>query len=70
MRENLTTYQLWVKLLVATGKQIVTTADVRKIMKAHNLKMPQWYTKDMAVRAGRGKYHVPFCVKSVDKNNA
>jgi hypothetical protein len=41
--------------------------DLRTIMKEHNLKEPQWYTKDHAVRAGRGLYHVPFAAKTAKK---
>jgi len=60
MRANKERYELWIQLLVATGKSIVNMNDIRKIMAENNLKEPQWYTKDQAVRAGRGLFHVPF----------
>jgi hypothetical protein len=60
MRDSKALYEKWVALLVATGKSVVTIEDIRKIMSENDLKMPQWFTKDMSVRAGRGKYHVPF----------
>jgi AAA domain (dynein-related subfamily)/CbbQ/NirQ/NorQ C-terminal len=63
MRDSKASYEKWVQLLVATGKSVVTIDDIRKIMEENDLKMPQWFTKDAAVRAGRGKYHVPFAPK-------
>lgn len=63
MRDSKALYEKWVELLVATGKSVVTIDDIRKIMAENDLKMPQWFTKDMSVRAGRGKYHVPFAPK-------
>jgi hypothetical protein len=60
MKANKERYELWIKLLVETGKTIVNMNDIRKIMAEHKLKEPQWYTKDHSVRAGRGLYHVPF----------
>lgn len=65
MRDSKALYEQWVQLLVATGKSVVTIDDIRKIMAENDLKMPQWFTKDAAVRAGRGKYHVPFAGKTV-----
>lgn len=64
MRANKERYELWIKLLVATGKTIVTMNDIRTIMAENKLKEPQWYTKDHSVRAGRGLYHVPFAGKA------
>jgi len=63
MAGNQDRYMLWVNLLIATGKSVVTTKEIRVIMKQHNLVEPQWFTKDTAMRAGRGKYHVPFAPK-------
>ena len=68
MRDSKALYEKWVQLLVATGKSVVTIDDIRKIMKENDLKMPQWFTKDMSVRAGRGKYHVPFAPNVGGKN--
>jgi len=56
----------WVKLLVATGKKIVSLEDIREIMVKHDLKKPQWFTKDSSVRAGHGLYHVPFAIRGVE----
>jgi len=53
-------------LLIETGKQVVDMKDIQGIMKQHNMKEPQWLTKDKCARAGRGLFHVPFA-KSVDE---
>lgn len=67
MKDSKALYQRWTELLIATGKSVVTIDDIRKIMAENDLKMPQWFTKDMSVRAGRGKYHVPFAPKPLLK---
>ena len=60
MKDSKGLYDKWVALMVATGKPTISLSEIRSIMETHDLKMPQWFTKDPACRAGRGLYHVPF----------
>jgi len=46
-------------LAIATGKSVLTWTDIHNICNENNIKVPQWYTKDVANRAGRGLYKVP-----------
>lgn len=50
----------FLSLLIATGKSIVTKQDIRDLCAAHDMKVPQWFTKDDANRAGRGTFTVPY----------
>lgn len=47
-------------LLIATGKTVVTKQEIRDLCAANDMKVPQWFTKDDANRAGRGQFAVPY----------
>lgn len=49
----------FLNLLIATGKSVVTKQDIRDLCAANDMKVPQWFTKDDANRAGRGTFSVP-----------
>ncbi len=47
-------------LLVATGKTVVTKQEIRDLCAVNDMKVPQWFTKDDANRAGRSQFNVPY----------
>ena len=59
MRINVEAREKFVKLAIASGKNVLKLQDIKDICEVNDLKWPQWYTKDMANRAGRGLYKVP-----------
>jgi len=59
MRINVETRERFVKLAIATGKNVLKLQDIKDICETNDLKWPQWFTKDLANRAGRGLYKVP-----------
>ena len=60
MRSKRDLQAVWLKLLMETGKTTITMSELKEIMKKHHLCEPQWFTKDLSVRAARGVYYVPF----------
>ena len=59
MRIKVEAREKFVKLANATGKQVLKLDDIKDICEKNDLKWPQWFTKDLANRAGRGLYKVP-----------
>lgn len=49
----------FIKVAVATGKEILTLQELKDLCEDNGLKFPQWYAKDLNYRAGRGLYRVP-----------
>ena len=50
----------FLNLLIATGKTVITKQEIRDLCEANDMKVPQWFTKDDANRAGRGQFTVPY----------
>ncbi len=49
----------FISIASATGKSIFTLQDIKDLCAENDIKLPQWYLKDMDFRAGRGLYKVP-----------
>jgi MoxR-like ATPase len=49
----------FISIASATGKNILTLQDIKDLCVENDIKLPQWYLKDMDFRAGRGLYKVP-----------
>jgi hypothetical protein len=49
----------FISIASATGKSIFTLQDIKDLCVENDIKLPQWYLKDMDFRAGRGLYKVP-----------
>ena len=49
----------FISIASATGKNILTLQDIKDLCAENDIKLPQWYLKDMDFRAGRGLYKVP-----------
>lgn len=54
----------FIKVAVATGKEILTLQELKDLCEDNDLKFPQWYAKDLNYRAGRGMYRVPTDLSS------
>lgn len=54
----------FIKVAVATGKEILTLQELKDLCEDNGLKFPQWYAKDLNYRAGRGMYRVPTDLSS------
>lgn len=54
----------FIKVAVATGKEILTLQELKDLCGDNGLKFPQWYAKDLNYRAGRGMYRVPTDLSS------
>ena len=51
--------QMFLNALVATGKDVVNTDDIKTICSKVNIAFPQWFTKDESNKIRRGVYRVP-----------
>lgn len=51
--------QKFIDTLIATGKDVITKAEIKEIATKLGLASTQFFTKDEANRVGRGKYRVP-----------
>jgi len=51
--------QKFIDALVATGKDIVTSDDIKTICSKIDISIPQWFTKDETNKLRRGVYRVP-----------
>ena len=49
----------FIKLAIATGKTELSTSEINDICSKNDLKFPQWMTKDINNRIGRGLYKIP-----------
>ena len=49
----------FISIASSTGKDILTLQDIKDLCVENDIKLPQWYLKDMDYRAGRGLYKVP-----------
>ena len=49
----------FISIASASGKSIFTLQDIKDLCAENDIKLPQWYLKDMDFRAGRGLYKVP-----------
>ena len=49
----------FISIASSTGKDILTLQDIKDLCVENDIKLPQWYLKDMDFRAGRGLYKVP-----------
>ena len=49
----------FISIASASGKSIFTLQDIKDLCVENDIKLPQWYLKDMDFRAGRGLYKVP-----------
>jgi hypothetical protein len=49
----------FISIASASGKNILTLQDIKDLCAENDIKLPQWYLKDMDFRAGRGLYKVP-----------
>lgn len=58
-KTNMNVREQFVKVAVATGKEILTLQELKDLCEDNDLKFPQWYAKDLNYRAGRGLYRVP-----------
>ena len=58
-KSNVGVREQFVKVAVATGKEILTLQELKDLCEDNGLKFPQWYAKDLNYRAGRGLYRVP-----------
>ena len=56
---NVAARQKFISLALATGKNTLNVEDIWSICNEHDLKYPQWFTKDPENRAGRGLYKLP-----------
>jgi hypothetical protein len=59
MRIKVEAREKFIKLATATGKDVLTIQEIRDLCDINDIKLPQWYVKDMSYRAGRGMYKVP-----------
>ena len=51
--------QMFLNALVATGKDVVTTDDIKNVCNKIKIAFPQWFTKDESNKVKRGTYRVP-----------
>ena len=51
--------QKFIDALVATGKDVVTSDDIKTICSKIDISIPQWFTKDETNKLRRGVYRVP-----------
>jgi MoxR-like ATPase len=49
----------FISIASSSGKDILTLQDIKDLCVENDIKLPQWYLKDMDYRAGRGLYKVP-----------
>jgi len=55
----------FISLANATGKPLLSLAEIKDICVENDLSLPQWFMKDVNNRAGRGLYKVPSLVAQV-----
>ena len=55
----------FISLANATGKPLLSLAEIKDICVENDLSLPQWFMKDVNNRAGRGLYKVPSIVAQV-----
>ena len=55
----------FISLANATGKPLLSLAEIKDICVENDLSIPQWFMKDVNNRAGRGLYKVPSLVAQV-----
>lgn len=55
----------FISLANATGKPVLSLAEIKDICVENDLSLPQWFMKDVNNRAGRGLYKVPSLVAQV-----
>lgn len=60
-KANIEHYNMWIGLIqkLADGRKIIPRTEIHALAEKLGLKHPQWFTRDHAMRAGRGLYHVP-----------
>ena len=51
--------QMFLNALVSTGKDVVTTDDIKNVCNKIKIAFPQWFTKDESNKVKRGTYRVP-----------
>lgn len=49
----------FLSLLAETKQETITSEELRALCAKHDMKVPQWFTKDEVNRAGRGIYKIP-----------
>ena len=49
----------FISIASSTGKDVLTLKDIKDLCVENDIKMPQWFLKDMDFRAGRGLYKIP-----------
>ena len=49
----------FISIASSSGKDILTLQDIKDLCVENDIKLPQWYLKDMDFRAGRGLYKIP-----------
>ena len=49
----------FISIASSSGKNILTLQDIKDLCVENDIKLPQWYLKDMDYRAGRGLYKIP-----------
>ena len=55
----------FLSLATATGKPLLSLAEIKDICVENDLSLPQWFMKDVNNRAGRGLYKVPTLTAQV-----
>jgi hypothetical protein len=64
MKADIKHYNMWIELIqkLADGRTIIPRTEIHTLADKLGLKHPQWFTRDHAMRAGRGLYYVPASV--------